>query len=97
MFVSILNRKLGYYGKTLQKVDTALVKASQFNHFDETYTKKELSQRWNNLNGIMIQRDMYSSFLLMNMNEDLKTINVGRCHETFYNFLKLHDKEVERL
>lgn len=97
MFVSILDRKLGYYGKTLQKVDSYSVKASQFNHFDETYTKKELSQRWNNLNGVMIQRDCYSSFLLMNMNEDLNTINVERCQETFDNFLNLHNKEVERL
>lgn len=97
MLLTIIDRKLKYYDRQLIKIDTYSVKASQYNHFDETYTKKKLSERWNNFNGIKIQRDMYSAFLIMNVNTDLKTINKEKCDETFENFLMLHNKEVERL
>ena len=57
MLLTIIDRKLGYYGEKLMEINTLEAKASQFNHFDRTYTKKPLSQRWNDFNGIRIQRD----------------------------------------
>lgn len=97
MLLTIIDRKLKYHDRQLIKIDTYSVKASQYNHFDETYTKKPLSQRWNDFNGIKVQRDMYSAFLIMNVNTDLKTINNDKCNDTFENFLILHNKEVDRL
>lgn len=97
MLLSIIDRKLKYYDRQLIKIDTYSVKASQYNHFDETCTKKKLSDRWNDFNGIKVQRDMYSAFLIMNVNSDLKTINNDKCNETFENFYRLHNKEVDRL
>ena len=97
MLLTIIDRKLKYYDRQLIKIDTYAVKASQYNHFDETCTKKKLSDRWNDFNGIKVQRDIYSAFLIMNVNTDLKTINNDKCNETFENFLILHNKEVGRL
>lgn len=97
MLLDIIDRKLNYYEKQLIKIDTWSVKASQYNHLTETYCKKKLSQRWNNLNDVKVQRDMYSAFLIMNVNSDLKSINQDKCNERFKNFLILHNKEVERL
>ncbi|MDD4276163.1 MAG: transposase [Clostridia bacterium] len=97
MLLTIIDRKLKYYDKQLFKIDTWFVKASQYNHFEENYQKKKLSQRWNEFNGIKVQRDMYSAFLIMNVNNDLKSINQQQCNKTFNNFLKLHDTEVQRL
>jgi len=97
MLLTIIDRKLKYYDRQLIKIDTYSVKASQYNHFDETYKKKKLSDRWNDFNGIKVQRDIYSAFLIMNVNSDLKTINKEKCDETFENFLMLHNKEVDRL
>lgn len=97
MLLTIIDRKLKYYNRQLIKIDTYSVKASQYNHFDETYKKKKLSDRWNDFNGIKVQRDMYSAFLIMNVNTDLKTINNDKCNETFENFYNLHNKEVDRL
>ena len=97
MLLSIIDRKLKYHGKQLIKIDTWSVKASQYNHFDETCKKKKLSNRWNNFNGIKVQRDMYSAFLIMNVNPDLKSINKEQCDKTFNKFLILHNKEVARL
>ena len=97
MLLEIIDRKLSYYGKHLIKIDTWSAKASQFNHFDGTYKKKSLSQRWNDFNGIKVQRDMYSAFLIMNIASDLKSFDIDKCNERFDNFYRLHNLEVERL
>lgn len=97
MLLGIIDRKLSYYGKRLIKIDTWSAKASQFNHFDGTYSRKKLSQRWNDFNGIRVQRDMYSAFLIMNTAEDLKSFDIDKCNERFEDFYKLHNLEVERL
>lgn len=97
MLLTIINRKLGYYGEHLIKIDTFKAKASQFNHFDGTYTKKSLSQRWNNFDGVKIQRDLYSAFLIMNIADDLKSFDIDKCNDRFENFYQLHNLEVDRL
>ena len=40
MLLTIIDRKLKYYDRQLIKIDTYSVKASQYNHFDETYKEK---------------------------------------------------------
>lgn len=97
MLLAILNRKLGYFGKKLIEINTFEAKASQFNHFDGTYTKKTLQERWNYFNGIKIQRDMYSAFLIMNIASDLKSFDIEKCNSRFDNFKTLHDIEIQRL
>ena len=97
MLLAIINRKLGYFDEKLAEIDTFNAKASQFNHFDGTYTKKTLSQRWNDFDGIKIQRDMYSAFLIMNISDDLKSFDIDKCNDRFENFYRLHNLEVDRL
>ena len=97
MLLIIIDRKLKCFDTRLFEINTYKAKASQFNHFDGTYKKKTLSQRWNDFDGIKIQRDIYSAFLIMNINNDLESFNVNKCNERFENFLKLHDVEVNRL
>ena len=53
--------------------------------------------RTHNFGDTKVQRDMYSAFLIMNVDNDLKGINQQKCNERFDSFLKLHDIEVERL
>ncbi len=93
--IEIINRKLNYDGLKILKINTQKVKASQYNHFTNEYNKKELKDRWNE--DINIQRDCYSAFLIMNINNDLETINKDKCFETYNDFKILHDKEIERL
>ena len=92
MFLSILSRKA-----KLIEIDTKAARASQFNHFEQSYKKKKLSQRWNDFKGIKVQRDLYSAFLIMNVNEDLKSFNLEKCNERFDRFYELHQREVARL
>ena len=97
MLVSIIDRKLKIFGYEIIKINTKKAKASQFNHSNGEYRKKSLSKRWNNIDGNEVQRDMYSSFLIMNINEDLETYNLEKCNTRFNQFLELHEIEVQRL
>lgn len=97
MLLSILNRKLQEFGRALIKIDTREARASQFNHVEGTYQKKKLSQRWNKINGLKIQRDMYSAFLIQNVNPDLRTFNMEKCNRRFNDFVQMHNIEVTRL
>jgi hypothetical protein len=97
MFLEILNRKLSYFEKEVTKINTVKARASQFNHIERTYKKKKLSQRWNDLNGYKVQRDLYSSFLIMNINEDLESFNEFKNNHTFEKFIEMHNLEVKRL
>ena len=97
MFLAILDRKLKKYDRKLIEIDTQAARASQFNHIEQSYKKKKLSQRWNDFNGVKVQRDMYSAFLIMNVNEDLRSFNIEKCNERFAKFYELHEKEVARL
>jgi len=97
MLITLIDNKLKYLGFAIKKIDTHKVKASQFEHFTETYEKKPLSVRWNKFPMGDVQRDMYSAFLIMNTKENLKEIDVTRASAAFAHFLELHNKEIERI
>lgn len=97
MLLTIINRKLAYYGLNLIEINTFKAKASQFNHITGEYHKKSLSKRWNDLNGMKIQRDLYSAFLIMNISGDLENFDIEKCNDRFHTFKILHDIEIQRL
>ena len=97
MLLEIINRKLKYQDLELKKIDTYAVKASQFNHTTGEWTKKFLSNRWNNIDDKLIQRDLYSAFLIQNTTKTLDVVDIDLCNLKFDNFVKLHDIEIQRL
>lgn len=97
MFVSMLEQKLSVAGGELIKINTREAKASQYRHDLKTYKKSKLSQRTKEVSGYVVQRDLYSAFLIMNTNPDLKTFNKERCDKLFGKFVVLHNEEIQRL
>ena len=97
MFLTMLNQKLEYHGLKLNKINTQKVKASQYNHLENKFIKKKLRERWNDFGEFKIQRDLYSAFLIMNVDENLDAINRDLCFNKFDNFKILHDNEINRL
>lgn len=73
------------------------VKASQYNHIEDTYKKKKLSERWNILGDDKVQRDLYSAFIIKNVKDDLKSIDKDKMIKGYSKFLELHNKEIERI
>jgi len=46
---------------------------------------------------ICVQRDLYSSFLIKNVDLRGEKIDRKKCIEQFDNFLEMHNKEIEKL
>lgn len=97
MFLTILSNKLTFNRSQLYKIDTWSARASQYNHTEDKYVKKDLSERWNDFGNYKIQRDLYSAFLIMNVKGNLKEVDRDLCFKTFNDFKILHDKEIERI
>ena len=98
LFITILGQKASRYGGSVIKVSTFETKASQFDHTDDSYTKKKLSQRFAKLsNGTVVQRDMYSAFLLTHLDESLQGYDKEAIDKDFQQFMKLHNETKERL
>lgn len=98
LFITILGQKASRCGGSVIKVSTFETKASQFDHTDDSYTKKKLSQRFAKLSdGTIVQRDLYSAFLLLHLRKNLQSYNKKTIKKDFPQFKKLHDKTKERL
>ena len=98
MFISILNKKANRYGGSVIKVSTFETKASQFDHTDESYTKKKLSERMARLrSGDIVQRDLYSAFLLEHIDTESLQYNMETLNSAFPAFLKMHENTKQRL
>jgi len=98
MFLTILDNKLKWHDEELLKINTQKVKASQFNHIEDEYIKKNLSERWNDFGAFKIQRDLYSAFIIQNViGKKLDKIDRDNMIKTFEKFKTLHDEEIKRI
>ena len=78
-------------------VDKYNYKASQYNHETDEYSKPLLSERTKKIWENVIQRDLYSAYLLLNHKEDLKEIDREKCIENFNTFLVNHNELISTL
>ena len=98
MFISILGKKASRYRGSVIKVSTFETKASQFDHTDESYTKKKLSERMARLrSGDIVQRDLYSAFLLEHIDTESLQYNMETLNSAFPAFLGMHENTKQRL
>lgn len=95
--MAAVKRKASYF-PTAQYIDVApyKVKASQFNHVTGKSEKKDLYTRYETINGQMVQRDLYSAFILKNVESDPKgvhsRIDVDAMDKNYSHFKeRLHD------
>ena len=96
--ISMLDIKLKSRGMMgVIKVPTS-IKASQYNHLTKEYHKKELRERWNHMpDGRLVQRDLYSAFLLQHMSADSNAFDQDTLTRDYPQFLILHDQCIEAL
>ncbi len=97
-FITILTNKAVRNGGSVIKVSTFETKASQFDHTDESYTKKKLSERMARLrSGDIVQRDLYSAFLLEHIDIESLQYNMEALNSAFPAFLEMHENTKHRL
>lgn len=73
-------------------MNTKTFKASQYNHDTDKYEKVPLSQREKEINGVLVQRDLYSAFLLRNADSTLKKADKEQCEATFHHFVTMQNQ-----
>ena len=96
--IAAIDQKLSYVGTKIKKVDTFIVKTSQYDHVSNTCNKKPLNERWHTLpDGTKIQRDLYSGFLVCYTKDELDRVDRKACIRNFKQFQKLHDQEIAHL
>ena len=96
-FIRKIEEKLSYFGKELIKINPFKTKASQFNHISQEFKKCSLEIRFKELKkGIVVQRDLYSAFLIKNV-ENLSKYNMEKINHQFEKFYEKQMKEVERI
>ena len=93
--IETIKRKANLLGIKINEINPSQIKASQYNHITKEYIKKDLNERKITIGNNIIQRDLYSAFLLMNVIDD--KINQEQCEKTFDRFLQLHQIEIKRL
>ena len=97
LFIKILKDKCELYNIKLIEINTQKVKASQYNHKTGECEKHKLSERTKPIGEDIVQRDLYSAFLIKNVKKDLKTIDKNKCKKDFNKFLENQEKEIARI
>lgn len=96
-FLRKLREKLLYFGKELIEVNPFKKKASQFNHIKQEFKKCSLEVRFKELEqGIIVQRDLYSAFLIQNV-KNSNEYDIKKINQEFGNFYKKQLEEIERI
>ena len=97
MFLTILKQKCDQYDLQYQEIDTIKVKASQYNHLTDTYIKVPLKQRYKQIGSDIVQRDLYSAFLIKNV--DFVTMKPDRniCLNNFSLFVKMQNTLIDTM
>lgn len=97
LFIKILEDKCKLYEVELNKINTSKVKASKYNHKTNKYEDHKLSERTKLIGKDLVQRDLYSAFLIKNVNNDLETVNRSKCKKEFKCYLENQEKEIARI
>ena len=97
-FLEILKRKAQLYGGDVININIREFKASQYDHTADTYEKKKLSDRIYPLSdGTMVQRDLYSAFLMKNTDDTLNKPDREKCIYGFEKFVTMQDELITRM
>lgn len=93
-FVRLLEEKVVRAGGTVEDVDIRKYRASQIDHTTGKAEKHGLGERTKMIGGARVQRDCYSSFLLMH-EKDKEGPDLAACRRDFRNYLKLQEGLVD--
>ena len=95
-FLSTIKRKVSATCGIVIDVSASKLKASQYEHASDTYEKVSLSDREKIVDGHMVQRDCYSSFVIFYATEENEPDRKG-CLNGFEKFLACQDKLIEEM
>lgn len=97
LFLSILKKRIKSAGGRYFEIQTQKFKASQYNHATNDYKRHGLKERWKDIGGQTIQRDLYSAFLIRHSNHEGTAPDRASCIADFWKFRKIHNACIQRM
>ena len=95
-FLSTIKRKVTATCGVVADVSASKLKASQYDHASDSYEKVSLSDREKIIDGHMVQRDCYSSFIIFHATDENKPDREG-CLNGFEKFLVCQDELIKEM
>ena len=94
MLINIINTKLGYIDKQVNKVDCFKTAATKFNHLTGELMDITLSNRYVYINNQKVQRDLHSAFNLkyIIISKDKYEYDINAMNKNFNNFILKHNE-----
>ena len=89
--VNVLEKKVTRFNGTYELTDNKALRASQYRHDTDTYEKVQLSQRTKVVDGHIVYRDPYSSYLIRYSNDEHNAPDREACIQHFDDFLKFQE------
>ena len=97
LFQSELKRKALKLDIPYFEIQTQKYKASQYHHDTGEYTSAGLDDRYKEIVGHTVQRDLYSAFLIAHTDDTLCHPDDAACDRDFPRFVTLHDHELSAM
>lgn len=97
LFIKLLETRCNRYNINFNKINTKKVKASKYNHLTGSYEEHKLSERTKLIGSSLVQRDLYSSYIIKNVKKDLESLNKSKLKKDFPLFLELEEIEIKRI
>ena len=88
---SELKRKAALMRIPVLEIDIMRYRASQLHHDTGEYVKSGLSERYKTISGRIVQRDLYSAFLIRHSDASLCRPDFEACNKDFQHFAEMQD------
>lgn len=95
--MATLQAKCIALGGTFQEIETKSFKASQYNHVSGKNEKIPLKQREKKIGKHIVQRDLYSAFLIRNASKNLKKPHRTNCKKHFKHFVDMQNNLIDNM
>ena len=97
LFIKLLGKKCSRYNIQFNKINTKKVKASKYNHLTNKYEDHKLSERTKLIGTNLVQRDLYSAYIIKNVKSDLESVNKNKLKRDFNKFLEMQEEEINNI
>ena len=95
--ISLIKYKSFFRGRKFLEVNVDDIAATQLDHSTGERNPLELSQRIKIVDNQIVQRDLYSAFLLKNIYPSATGVDLNSCKKDFPHFLSLQEETMENL
>ena len=95
--ITLIQYKAKFRGRKFLEINVDEIVTSQLDHSTGEKTPLETSKRIRTIDNQLVQSDLYSAFILKNVDPDSATADLDSCKKDFDNFLTLQEETMNNL